>query len=248
MVQSFCTMNARIALTAEPRTVLGKKVRQLRPQGKIPSHVYGRGLPSVSITIPVREFEDVYRKVGETGVLSLAYEDTDRPVLIQGVQEDPLTGKILHVDFYQVNLREKVRVAIPIELVGESPAVASKKAVLEQPLSEVEVEALPDDLPERIAVDISGLEKIDDQVTAADLVVDRAKVTVLNDPESVVVKTGPLLTEEMERALEEEKAAAQAAAKSDLVVAEEVVQAPIPPTEGEAQESTQETKDSASND
>ena len=197
-------MQQRLQLIGQERTILGKKVQQLRRQGFLPAHVYGHQIASLSVTIPAREFTRVFAKTGETGLIDLAVGDgAPRPVLINAVQKDPLTRLPVHVDFYQVNLKEKVTVNVPLEISGEAPAVKENLGVLLQELSELSIEALPTDLPEKIIVDVSNLAAVGDALAVKDLPTP-AGVTVLSDPEQFVAHIGALaaLEEEVKPVIE----------------------------------------------
>lgn len=217
----------RISLNAEERVVLGKKVKQLRKAGKLPAHVFGKGLDSEHVSVDIKSFLKTFDEVGETGLIDLkisklAADAVDsekiRPVLIRDVSYDPVKGQPLHIDFYQVNLSEKVKVSVPIELIGEEPErVHLGEAIVLQTLNEVEIEALPTDLPEKLEADISNLKEIDDALTLAQLNVDREKITINADQEEIVVKLAPAVSAEMKELLEEQAAeTAEAAAKGEV--------------------------------
>lgn len=203
----------RIPLKAQEREVLGKKVKKLRDDGFLPAHVFGKGLETEHVTVSTKEFIEVFRKVGETGLIDLRIgAEKVRPVLIREVQHDPIKGEILNIDFYQVNLKEKVKVPVPIILIGEeAESVKMGENVVLQNISEIEVEALPADLIENIEVDITVLKNLDDAITVSQLNFDRDKLTVEVDSEEVVVKLAPAVTEEMKALLEEQEAEAEAA-------------------------------------
>lgn len=200
----------RPKLVVEKRTVLGKKVKKLRHEGILPANIYGKDIKSLAVQVPLIEFEKVYKETGETGLLDLEVNKELRPVLIHNFQIDPVTRLPLHADFFQVNLKEKVKTMVPVVVVGEAKAVAEKAGILLQPLSEIEVEALPEDLPENIEVNVEILAAVDDQITIADLKLAKS-VTVLTDPSQVIVKIAELVTKEAEAQAAEEAAAAQAA-------------------------------------
>lgn len=199
-------------MDTEIRQVLGKKVKALRRDGFLPGHIFGNKTAGENVTVKLRDFVKAYQKVGETGLLDLQIVGGQiKPVLIREIQVDPVKGSPLHIDFYQVNLSEKVKVAVPLVLVGDEPnTVKTGEAVVIQPMSELEVEALPDKLPEKVEVDISLLKAIGDAIAVSNLRLD-SEVTVLTDSESVVVKLDNAITEEMKK-LMEEQAAEQAAA------------------------------------
>lgn len=219
-----------LTLKAIDREVFGKKVKRLRLEGKLPAHVYGNMKDVEHVSVDARDFIKVFKLAGETGLVDLKIgEDRTKPVLIKEVDIDPVTDGILHVGFYQVNLKEKVTVPVPIVLVGEGPeSVKMGETVVLQTLNEVNVEALPTDLIEKIEVNIEVLKEIGDAVTVADLNYDRSKLAVLAEPEEVVVKLDSAVTEEMKALLEEQKAEAEAAVEAVEGVAEGV--------EGEAKE------------
>lgn len=188
----------QIPLTAQKRTVLGRKVKKLRGEGIIPAHVFGHKVKTVHVQVKNTDFAKVFDAAGETGIVDLAIDGEKRPVLVRNVQFHPVTDEILHIDFYQVNLAEKVKVNVPLEVIGESPAVEKKIGLLLTPVSEVEIEALPQDLPEKIEVDVSKLANVGDEVKVKDLAVDRSKIEIHTEPELVVVKIGEFVTKEME--------------------------------------------------
>lgn len=224
-----------IPLKAQERELLGKKVKKLRKAGLVPAHVYGNKVETEHVSVSQLEFLKVFREAGETGLIDLKIgAEKTRPVLVRGVDADPVSGQPLHIDFYQVNLKEKVTVPVPIVLIGEElELVHTGVAVVIQPLLEVEVEALPTDLPENIEVDMAPLKAIDDVITVSQLQVPQG-VTILADADAVVAKLDNAVTEEMQQLLEEQEAEAQAAAAE--AAAEEGAEA----VEGEESEAAPE--------
>ena len=225
----------RINLHAEERKVLGKKVKKLRVDGKLPGHVFGKGVEGENVLVNLSDFVKVFHQAGETGLIDLKIgTERIKPVLIRAVQYDPVKGGLIHVDFYQVNLSEKVKVSIPLVLIGEqAETVKLGEAIVLQTLNEVEVEALPTDLVEKIEVDITPLKAIDDAITIGQLNYDRNKLTIHSPEEEIVVKLAPAVTAEMEKLLEEQ-AAETAAAAAEVETAEGVVPAEgAAPAEGE---------------
>lgn len=220
----------KIKLTAKKRTAFGRKVKQLRKKGILPANIYGAKIESLSVEVPLKEFQKVYREVGETRIVDLSLDSKLRPVLIHNVQLDPLTRTPLHTDFYQVDLKQKVKTKVPIELVGESPAVAEKTGLLLQLLSEVEIEALPGDLPKKISLDVGSLSQIDQELKVSDLEVAKG-VTILTDNNLAVVKVGELVSKEAEEVAREEEAAAAAAKEQAAAQAEVPSKAAAPASE-----------------
>lgn len=241
----------RLSLHAEERKILGKKVKKLRADGQLPAHVFGKGVEGENVLVPVKEFLTTFHQAGETGLIDLKIgKEKVRPVLVREVQHDPVSGKAIHIDFYQVNLSQKVKVSVPLVLVGEQPeSVHLGETIVLQTLNEVEVEALPTDLVEKIEVDITSLKAIDDAITVGQLNYDKDKLTLHADAESIVVKLAPAVTAEMEKLLEEEvaeKAAAATEAVEGVPTEGEVPvegEAAEKPVEGTAEASGEEKKE-----
>lgn len=214
------TLMDRIPLKAADRTILGKKVKQLRAQGIIPGHVYGNIKEVEHVQITKEDFLKAFKVAGETGLVNLKIgEDRTRPVLIKELDVHPVTDQILHVGFYQVNLKEKVTVPVPLVLVGEEvETVKLGQTVVLQNMSEIMVEALPADFIDKIEVNIEVLKEVGDSITVADLSYDRTLLTVQAEPEEVVVKLDDAVTDEMKALLAEqeaEQAASQEVAETE---------------------------------
>lgn len=201
----------KYTLKAAKRTVSGRKVKNLRKSGIIPANIYGKKIKSESVQIDEKEFRTVFSKAGETGLIELLLEGEKRPVLVHNLQHHAVLGSILHADFYQVDLKEKVTAKVPLVLTGEAPAVKDKAGVILTLINEVEVEALPSDLIDKIEVDVAGLSKVGDGLKIGDLKVS-GKIKILNDEALEVVKVAPLVSKEAEKMAAEEAAAAAAAA------------------------------------
>lgn len=196
-------------LEASERKILGKKVRQLRRRGFIPANVYGRNIPSTALQVDARALADIIRRVGTRRIINLkiAGAVSPRPVLIRSIQRKPMTGEILHVDLYEVSMREKLRLHLPVVLKGEAPALKNTDGILVRNLDTIEVEALPGDLPPTIEVDVSQLEQIGDSVLVQDLAPPKG-VTILANPEDPVVTIAPPMAEEVPAEEAEEAAEA----------------------------------------
>ncbi len=189
-------------LNAQERKMLGKKVKQLRREGVLPANVYGKGLASQAVQVKLTDFQVVFKEVGATGLVDLKIEDKKRPVLIKNLQMDYFTNLPLHADFYQVNLKEKVRTQIPVELVGEAGAVKEKIGVLLQVTSEVEVEALPDRIPENIEANVEALGEIGAGITVGDLKTEEG-VEILTDAGVIIARIAEPAKEEPAETTEE---------------------------------------------
>ncbi len=172
--------------------------------------------------------------VGETSLVNLAVkgEKEKRPVLLKNPQYDPITDKLLHLDFHQVDLSQKVTAEVPVELIGKSPAAESGEGVLVQLVDELEVEALPTELPEKFIVDVSGLEKVDDAVTISDLEKYSKEVEIKTEEDQILAKIEPLLEEVEEPVTPEEELLV---GEEELVEGEEGAEVPegeaVPPEE-----------------
>lgn len=184
-------------LSAQKRTVLGKAVKKLRRDGKLPANVYGKGLESQAIEVDTKTFDEIFAQVGETGLIDLQFEGTSHPVLVKNIQLKYPLKTPLHVDFYQVNLKEKVKTMVPLEVTGEPKAVTDNIGILITQLNEVEVEALPTELPEKIEISVEALAQIGDQITVSQLSVP-SDVEILNDPEQIIAKIEEPVVEEPE--------------------------------------------------
>ncbi len=200
----------REKLTVEKREILGKKIKKLRKEGILPANVYGKDMPSIAIQLPLTDFQEVYKVAHETGLVDIVVNGETFPILIHNVQIDPRTRTALHADFFKVNLKEKITARIPVIAVGEPKAEIDKIGLLEQPVMELEVEALPTDLPEKFEIDVAGLAEVDQQIIVSDIKVDAA-VTVLSEPSQVVFKIGELVTKEMEEQMAADEAETEAA-------------------------------------
>lgn len=199
----------KLILKAEKRSLLGRKVKKLRKDGVVPANVFGKKVKSESIQVKTLDFEKTYKETGETGLLELQINSDKKPVLVHNVQIDPISEKILHIDFLQVNLKEKVIAGIPIELIGESPAEKQGLGTVVQYIDEVEVEALPTDLPEKFEADISTFAEVDQTLYLKDLKVDKGKVEIKEDLEKIIAKVEPAKEEKVEVPVTEEVAEAE---------------------------------------
>lgn len=187
----------KIELEAQKRDSVGKSLNSLRKEGFLPSVVYGHNFEPVPIKIKYKDFERVFKLAGESTLISLKMENGEEPAVIKDIQRDPLTDKVIHADFYKVNLKEKIKAKVPLVLEGESNAVKAG-GILIKTLNELEVEALPQDLPHEFKIDISKLQNIGDQILIKDIAVSD-KVKIEANPEDIVA----LIQEPREEVVEE---------------------------------------------
>lgn len=226
----------RFKLKAEPRKITGKQIKKLRREGILPANVYGKDIKSQSLQLPMTDFLKVFEEAGETGVVDLEVGDKSIPVLIHNLHKD-YRNMPLHADFFKVNLKEKVKAMIPIELTGEPTAVTEKIGLLEKITNEVEVEALPTELPESFTLNVTALANVDDQITV-EMLHRPEGVEILSDPNLVIVKIGELVSKETQEQLAEEAAAAEAAAAESSEATEGET-----PAEGATPEATENTEE-----
>lgn len=185
-------MAQRVSIKAAPRVVLGKKVQQLRRQGRLPGNVYGRGLQSRAIDIDAREFARTIKSAGLRAMIELTIEGEKDPryVILRGMSRSGGTGEPIHIDFFQVDPNVPIQANVPIRLVGEAPAVRDLAGTLLPGLEVVAVRCLPLAIPDSLPVDISGLKSFDLTLTVGDVVpVDG--VEILTDPAIVVATVNP---------------------------------------------------------
>lgn len=185
-------------ISAEVREVKGgNKVKKLRKVGLIPSTVYGKGMESITIQFNKKDLIKVFGEAGESVLVELSVGDNRMPILFKNPQYHFLNSSLIHIDCYKVNLKEKITAEIPIELIGESQAVKDGNILIEV-TDQVEVEALPADLPEKIEVDISRLLAVDDFINAGMLNIDKSKVELKTNEDQVIVKIdAPRVEEEV---------------------------------------------------
>ncbi len=205
-----------LTLRAAKRNVLGKKTRFLRRQGITPAHLFGHGIESVPLQCDAAALKQVVSRAGTTRLVTLEVEDEQQPkkVFIREIQSDAITGALFHVDLYQVRMQERMKVDVPIILVGEARALKVKGRSLIYGVTSLSIECLPDRVPPQIEVDLSPLTDVDQAIHVSDIVLD-PDVEVLTDPEQPVVKVVEVRAEReeafaAEAVVEEVKAEAEA--------------------------------------
>lgn len=218
----------QITITASKRTVLGKLTKGLRKNGMLPAVVYGHNTPSQSIEINEREFQKAFKQAGESTIINLNIEGKSQPVLIQEVQNHFLKDTPLHVDFFAVNMSEKLTAHVPLVFVGEAPAVKTLGGILIKNLAEVEVECLPSDLPQHIEVDIAALADFETDIRAGNLKLGD-KVQLLTNAEEVVANVAPPRSEAELASLSEKPV------EADVNAVEGVTKPEVPADEEETQ-------------
>ncbi len=221
----------KIELDVTNREILGKKVKHLRRQGITPVHLFGHGIKSLALQCDTDELERVLAQAGHTGLIGVKLDKEKKPrtVVVREFDRDWRRGKLLHVDFYQIKMEEKIRVEVPIVLVGEAPALKSKDNMLEHELGALSVECLPAKIPANVEVDISSFTEPGQAIRVKDIALDK-DITILNDPELVVVKISwrpveKVEEEVVEEAVEAEEAVEEAGAPEEAPPGEETEEA-----------------------
>lgn len=218
-------------LTVQIREKFGKAVKALRKNGLIPAELYGHGAANLHLNVPAKEFLRVFKEAGRNTVINVLLDGKKYPSLVHDMGKNYFSGEVDHIDFYAVRLDEKIRAKIPLTFVGEAPAVKDKGGILNKAMSEVEVEALPADLPRALEVNLSVLDDVNKSVYVKDIPVS-AKAKIIVGPEMVVVTVTPPVAEEVKveepadlgavKVESEEKKAERAAGKEVVEKGEEI--------------------------
>ena len=198
-----------ISLPVKIRTDFGRKTRSMKSKGEVPAVVYGHKVKNVSIQVDEKEFRKVFKIAGESSLIELSIESENlpaqaggkRPVLVHEIQQDPVTDKIIHIDFFQPNLKEEVEVAIPLVFEGVALAEKDLGGTLVKNILEIEVKALPQNLPHEIKVNIDGLKTFEDHILIKDLILPK-DITVLKHADEIVASVLPPQKVEEELATE----------------------------------------------
>ena len=217
-----------IELEVANREILGKKVKHLRRQGITPVHLFGHGIKSLALQCDTGELERVLAQAGHTRLISLKLDKEKKPrtVVVREFDRDWRRGKLIHADFYQVKMAEKIRLEVPVVLIGEAPALKSKDNMMEHELGTLTVECLPAKIPANLEVDISPLTEPEQAIRIKDIDLDK-DITVLNDPELVVVKISSRPVEKVEEKVVEvmEEAVEEVGAPEEAPPGEETEEA-----------------------
>ncbi|MEK7192033.1 MAG: 50S ribosomal protein L25 [Patescibacteria group bacterium] len=187
-------------LQVQKREKFGKAVKSLRALGLIPAELYGKGVQNLHLSVPSKDFRKVFKQAGESAMINVLVEKDKRPAMIFNVHRDPINDEVMSVDFYQVRLDEKIKIKIPISFLGEPLAVKLKIGILVKSMQEIEVEALPGNLPHSLEINTDNLAEIGNSVYVKDLAVP-ADVKLLALPEAVVATIIAPMTEEQEQKL-----------------------------------------------
>lgn len=200
-----------LSLKVKKREKLGRKVKVLRNKGILPAVLYGPKIKNLNIEIDIREFEKIFKEAGKSSLISLEIDSLANSkqvnkfsVLIHEIKKDSLTGKPIHVDFYQPILTKEVEATVPIVFEGESSAVEDLGGTLIREISELQVKALPQNLPHEIKVSIKSLKALEDEILIKDLKLPEG-VKIQREPDEIVAIVTPpeKVEEELEKPIEE---------------------------------------------
>lgn len=186
-----------LELKAEPREIQGRKLNSHRKNGKIPAVLYGKGIVPQNLFLDGKEFGRIFKKAGETSLVSLNIGGKNKNVLIRDLDRDVLTDQIIHVDLFEVRMDEKLKAKIPLVFVGESLAVKAENGVLVKNIQEIEVEALPQDLPKEIEIDISKLATFEDKIHVSAIKVSGSAKVLAGPDEIIAAVLAPRSEEEL---------------------------------------------------
>ena len=195
---------SKIVLNAVPRTIIGKQVNQLRREGKLPAIIYGHKVDPKPITLDLREATKVLSTTTSSSLITVILEGKEYPSLVREKQINFILGTLKHIDFLSVSLTEKIRASVSVVFEGEAPVVKEFNAILSSGLNQIEIEAYPQDLPESFIVDVSILKELGDSILVKDIAIPE-NVTVLSDPEEMILFASSQKAEVEEEALEEEE-------------------------------------------
>jgi large subunit ribosomal protein L25 len=206
----------KVVLKATPRNATGRQVRALRRSGLLPAVIYGHNVEPISISLEGREAGRVLGRLSSSSLVTIDLEGKEYPSLVREKQQNHIKRTLIHVDFMVVSLTEKIRAKVGIVLTGLSPAVKDFNAMLINGLSELEVEAFPQDLPASIVVDIAALVKIGDGIHVRDIVLSD-KVQVMDTPDEMIVLATAPAKEEVEEVVTPEAAVVEEGAEPEVI-------------------------------
>lgn len=192
----------KVILEAEKRELVGKKVKLVRSEGKIPAVIYGKDIDTIPIALDKRNTTNTLGKVSSSTILTVKIGDEQHSTLVREIQKDYIRNDILHIDFLAISLKEKLRTSVSITQIGEAPVLEEYEALIVSGIDSIEVECLPQDLPETIEVDISGLSELGDALYVKDIPIP-TDVEFLTDPEELVVVASAIKEEVVEEEEEE---------------------------------------------
>jgi large subunit ribosomal protein L25 len=225
-------MPTQLELSAEPRDVFGKHVKRLRREGIIPANIYGHGA-SRAIQAPARALDRLLASGGRTSVIAISVDGRSETALLKGVQRDPRSGQVVHVDFQAVSMDQEVTSVVPVRFVGESPAVTRFDGIMTHPRTELHIAARAADLPDAVDVDVSVITDLHGAIHVSDLTAS-STYRIVDPAEEVLAIVLPPKREVEEAAVEEEAAEAAEGAEAGEAEAEATAGEPTAQSESES--------------
>ncbi len=192
----------KIELNASKRTVVGGGLGKLRNNGYVPGILYGKGFESVPLQVSVKDFNKALESAGESTLVYLNVDGQVYPTIIHDVAREPVKDGILHADFYKVRLDEKIKAMVPVVFEGEAPAVKDLGGIFIRNINELEVEALPQNLPHELTIDISRLKAFGDQILVKDIKLPENVELTANPEDIIATVQEPISEEELKAQLE----------------------------------------------
>ena len=189
-------------LNAEKREVIGKKVKALRREGKLPAVIYGLGIEPIAITLDTKQVKQVLKVVGANTLINIKVGKEEYLTLVRDIQREVIMRNLLHMDFQAVSLDETITTTLPVVMVGEAPVIEDYEAMLTVGMEELQIEAKAKDLPDTISVDVSSIKEIGDHILVKDLVIS-GDVKILDDPDEIVIVATAQTLMEIEPEVEE---------------------------------------------
>lgn len=206
----------KVILEAQKRAETGKKVKSLRNEGKLPAVIYGQELGSIPLTLDKKETVHTLSKGSGSTLLTIKLEGQEHAALVREIQRDYLKNEVLHIDFLAVSLKEKLRTQVSITLVGDAPVLEEFEALIVAGLTHIEVECLPQDLPETIEVDLTGLTEIGSAIYVKDIAIPD-KVEIVTSPEELIAVASAVKEEAVEEVEEELLAEVEEGAEPEVI-------------------------------
>ena len=195
----MATKHQKIELNAQKRDIIGSGINKLRNDGFIPAVLYGKNQESIPLQVLVKDFNKAFQSAGESTLVYINVDDQAYPTIIHDVSRDPVRDTVLHADFYKVRLDEKIKTKVPVVFEGEAPAVKELLGIFVRNVNELEVEALPQDLPHEINIDLSILKNFGDQILVKNIKLD-SNVRIIADAEDIVATVQEPISEEQLKA------------------------------------------------
>lgn len=211
----------KFVLDAEKRAVIGKQVKALRREGKLPAVIYGQEIDPMAITLDTKQVVKILKKVGANTLISIKLGKEEYLSLVREIQREVIVRDLLHMDFQAVSLEETITTSLPVVMSGVAPVIEDFEALLIVSMDQLQIEAKAKDLPDTISVDVSEIREIGDNILVKDLVIS-GDVKILDDPDGIViVATSPTLMDEIVDEVEEGAELFEELTDAELLEAEE---------------------------